>query len=161
MKKTLVIFANSIKHNQYCVAGKDIVSKKWIRPVADKKGNELSYEQTKVRNPYGVFQVKVLQKVKMFFTDAMPLPNQPENYIVSDKLWIQEFRITRNEVKLFLDNPSALWIDKTTENDRISYNLIKSGKLTISQSLYLIYVEKIHKYSEVYYQRDLLRFHKQ
>lgn len=42
MVKTIVVLAKSIKHGKYCVAGKDINSNEWVRPVLDRSGAELS-----------------------------------------------------------------------------------------------------------------------
>ena len=40
MRKVIVVFANSVKHGKHCVAGKDVQSKKWIRPVSNAEGAE-------------------------------------------------------------------------------------------------------------------------
>ena len=146
MVKTIVIFANSVKHHQHCVAGKDVVTKKWIRPVGDENGCELTHEQTKSINPYGTFSTKILQKVKITFVKHAPLINQPENYIISDKIWEQNYTLDPKEIINYIDNPTNLWIDNTCNNDRINYHLIENGTINIEQSLYLIQVKKIHIY---------------
>ena len=143
MNKTLVIFANSVKHHQHCVAGKDILSKEWIRPVGDKNGCELKDEQTKYQNPYGKYLVKPLQKMNIEFLQKAPLKQQPENYIISNKIWEQNYKIEREEIESFLDNPSNLWLDGISKNDRVNYQLIQNNKIQITQSLYLIKVNNL------------------
>jgi len=143
MNKTLVIFANSVKHHQHCVAGKDILSKEWIRPVGDKNGCELKDEQTKYQNPYGKYLVKPLQKMNIEFLQKAPLKQQPENYIISNKIWEQNYKIEREEIENFLDNPSNLWLDGISKNDRVNYQLIQNNKIQITQSLYLIKVNNL------------------
>ena len=143
MNKTLVIFANSVKHHQHCVAGKDILTKEWIRPVGDKNGCELKDEQTKYKNPYGKFSVKPLQKMEIEFLKKAPLKQQPENYIISNKIWEQNYIIEREEIENFLDNPSNLWLDGISKNDRVNYQLIQNNKIQITQSLYLIKVNDL------------------
>lgn len=142
MRKTLVILANSVKHGQHCVAGKDIVSNKWIRPVNDENGGELSHQQTKCKNPHGVFPVSVLQKIEIDFSKAAPLINQPENYIITNEIWIQKYKIGRNELKSYLDNPEILWSNKSSsgigQNDRVDYDQIANRNVVIEQSLYLV-----------------------
>ena len=140
MKKTLVIFANSVKHHQHCVAGKDISTKEWIRPVGDKNGCELKDEQTKYQNKYGKYLVKPLQKMEIEFLEQVPLKHQPENYIVSNKIWEQNYKIDREDIENFLDNPNDLWLDGVSINDRVNYQLIQNGNIQITQSLYLIKV---------------------
>ena len=143
MKKTLVIFANSVKHHQHCVAGKDISTKEWIRPVGDKNGCELKDEQTKYQNKYGKYLVKPLQKMKIEFLEQAPLKHQPENYIISNKIWEQNYKINREDIENFLDNPNDLWLDGVSINDRVSYQLIQNGDMEITQSLYLIKVNSL------------------
>lgn len=146
MKKTIVIFANSVKHHQHCVAGKDILTKEWIRPVADENGTELKDEQTKYKNPHGQFLAKPLQKMEIEFLKQISLAHQPDNYVIADKIWEQKYKIELDEIKNYIDNPDNLWLDGISSSDRISYHLIQNESLKISQSLYLIQVEKIHIY---------------
>lgn len=143
MNKTLIIFANSVKHHQHCVAGKDILTKEWIRPVGDKNGCELKDEQTKYQNPHGKYLVKPLQKMNIEFLQKAPLKHQPENYIISNKIWEQNYKIEREEIENFLDNPSNLWLDGISKNDRVNYQLIQNNKIQITQSLYLIKVNDL------------------
>ena len=44
MLKKVVIFANSVKHKQHCVAGKLLISGQWqwVRLVADSAGSALA-----------------------------------------------------------------------------------------------------------------------
>jgi hypothetical protein len=146
MEKTIVIFANSVKHHQHCVAGKDIITKEWIRPVGDENGCELQDEQTKYKNKYGKYFAKPLQKMKIKFVKKSPLLNQPENHIVSDDIWIQNYKIDHSEIVNYLDSPPNLWIDNISPNDRVDYQLIQKQTIKITQSLYLIQVKKIHIY---------------
>lgn len=143
MIKTLVIFANSVKHKQHCVAGKDANTKKWIRPVADSNGCELSDEQTMYNNKYGRYLVKPLQKMKIEFNNHAPLLHQPENYVTSDMLWQQDYKIERDEIVNYLDHPKNLWLDGVSNNDRVKYALIQNRVISITQSLYLVQVEDL------------------
>jgi len=142
MKKTIVILANSVKHGQHCVAGKDIVTKQWIRPVKDINGSELTHEQAKCRNPYGIFPICVLQKIEMGFLRKAPLINQPENFVITDEIWSQTYKIDRNELHSYLDYPDILWSNECSssngENDRVDYDEITNENIVIEQSLYLI-----------------------
>lgn len=146
MNKTLVIFTNSVKHHQHCIAGKDILTNEWIRPVGDSSGCELTDEQTKYQNPHGRYLARPLQKMSIEFIEHAPLINQPENYVVSNKIWTQNYKIERDEIGNFLDNPNNLWIDGAARNDRVSFALIQNKTLIITQSLYLIKLDKIHIY---------------
>lgn len=51
MYKTVLILAKPIKHSGYCVAGKELTAKNWIRFVGDIAGKELSTAQIKYKTP--------------------------------------------------------------------------------------------------------------
>jgi hypothetical protein len=143
MKKTIVIFANSIKHHKHCVAGKCIVTGQWVRPVSDISGTELSNEQSKYTNKYGNYMVKPKQKIEMNFQSHAPLLHQPDNYLIDNSQWQQRFKIEDNEISQFLDTPSSLW----GNSNHIPYNLIASKEVIISQSLYLIQTKDLTLYT--------------
>lgn len=144
MIKTIVIFANSVKHGSHCIAGKTIDTKEWIRPVGDENGRELSDEEIIVQNPYGKFEAKPLQKVKIEFIKQVPLKNQPENYLISNKTWQQNFKISFLQIKEFEDKVDNLWLyGNFNKNDKISFDLIKNNQIIIKNSLSLIWVDKL------------------
>ena len=140
MIETLVVLANSVKHGQHCVAGKTVNGRNWIRPVADNNSKELDHEQAKYRNPYGRYLVKPLQKIQMEFSSHVPLAHQPENYLISDKEWIQNYNITIQEIPNYLDDPKTLW----GNGHAVDSYVITSGIQNINQSLYLIEVQNLN-----------------
>ena len=142
MKKTVVIFANSIKHGKHCVAGKCINTKQWIRPVSDTSGTELTNEQSKYKNNYGEFVVKPKQNIVMNFKSHSPLINQPDNYLIDNTQWTQQYKITDSEIAQYLDRPESLW----GESNLIPYSEISSGQIAISQSLYLVEIQDLNLY---------------
>jgi len=105
----VVILANSIKHQQHCVAGKCSANGQWVRPVANPTGAELSHEQEQCQNPYGLFRAKPLQKIFMSFSAHAPLPHQPENHVTDGSRWRQNYRIRDAELEQYLDYPDDLW----------------------------------------------------
>ncbi|MCF6258498.1 MAG: hypothetical protein L3K25_19760 [Gammaproteobacteria bacterium] len=147
--KTIVILANSLKHSQHCVAGKCIVTKKWLRPVADARGSELSHAQVVYENPHGKFTAKPKQKIIIGLGSHAPLPNQPENYIVDNSVWQQNYSISDDELRHYLDMPDNLW----GEGDRVPYPKIVSGSIAINQSLYLIKVDNLSLYKNQHNKR--------
>ncbi|MBS9723760.1 hypothetical protein EGJ43_11770 [Stutzerimonas stutzeri] len=139
----IVILANSVKHRQHCVAGKCMHTGRWIRPVSNPQGAELSHEQAKYQNPYGTYGVKPLQRIRMAFSQHVPLPHQPENYLIDGSLWRQNFSIGLEDLPRYLDQPVDIWGD----GNRVQHALITSGIYTVSQSLYLIHVDGLNLYS--------------
>lgn len=145
----VVVLANSVKHQQHCVAGKCIANGQWVRPVSNADGAELSHAQALCKNPYGQFNVKPLQKVIMSFSTHAPLSHQPENYVIDGSVWRQNFGISVGELDNYLDTPNDIW----GGTDRVSHASIVSGHISIEQSLYLIAVENLHLYKNQYDRR--------
>lgn len=140
-EKTLVILANSVKHHQHCVAGKDISTKKWIRPVSNDTGEALSNEQSSYTNKGSDWLVKPLDKIKMKFSKHAPLTQQPENYLISEERWASNFKIEIKELAQYVDQPENIWLDTSTNTNRVTSSLITSKKIVIAQSLYLIKID--------------------
>ena len=145
----LIVFANSVKHGQHCVAGKDIQSGKWIRPVSDANGAALSHNQVKYQNPYGIYTVKPLQRILMSFSAHAPLPHQPENHIIDKTPWRQNYSISKRAIEDYLDSPEDLW----GKSDRVPHIDIVSGREPIEQSLYLIPAHHLHLYRNTFNSR--------
>ena len=143
MKKVIVVFANSVKHGKHCVAGKDVRTGNWIRPVSDLTGAELNDDQCKCTNPYGKYMVKPLQKVEIEVVAHSPLPNQPENYLVGSSEWTQQYKIEPSEVVNYLDNPETLW----GVGNSIALSDIENTTVQILQSLYLVKVNNLTLYT--------------
>jgi len=145
----IIVLANSVKHNQHCVAGKLLDNSQWVRPVSNAQGGELSDEQARIQNPHGVFYVKPLQKIYMGLSSHAPLINQPENYITDNTIWRQNYRIEVNDLVNYLDTPVDIW----GQTDRVSFSLIQSGSIKIDQSLYLLKISSLNLYKTQYNKR--------
>lgn len=142
MRKVIVVFANSVKHGKHCVAGKDVQTKQWIRPVGDSAGAELDHNQCACVNPYGKYTVKPLQKVDIDLSAHSPLENQPENFLVGSGEWTQRYKIEPHEVAHYLDTPDTLW----GTGNRVDFSQIENGTINIEQSLYLVKVVDLEIY---------------
>ena len=80
MTKEIVVFANSVKHGNSCVAGKCTETGKWIRPVSNNNGGEILVEQTVKASGY---RLKILDKVKIDLSHHAPLNHQTENHVIN------------------------------------------------------------------------------
>lgn len=140
----IVILANSVKHGQHCVAGKCINTGRWIRPVSNAQGAELSHEQVKYQNPYGTYVVKPLQKIRMAFSQYVPLPHQPENHLIDGNLWQQNYSIELVDLHNYLDQPDDIW----GQDNRVQHALITSGSYNVPQSLYLVQVNELSLHTD-------------
>ena len=135
----VVILAKSIKHKQYCVAGKCVANGVWVRPVASKDGAELQKSNVLISNNYGQFEAKPLQKVIMNFVQHAPLIFQPENFVVDGEPWRQNYKINLSDLEKYLDKPNDIW----GSGDKISAEAIRLGLMRIESSLYLLRVRNL------------------
>lgn len=142
MTRTVVVLADSYKHGEHCIAGKCVQTGQWIRPVSTPKGGQISDRQARSRNPYGIYPVKALQKVRMSFVEAAPLVNQPENFLIDNSEWQQNYTFAPNQLHTLLDQPESLW----GEGDRVCFERIRSQNISIEQSLYLVKVSALNLY---------------
>lgn len=138
----IVVLANSVKHGQHCVAGKCVHSGRWIRPVSNVHGAELSHDQARSENPFGIYPAKPLQKIKMGLSKHVPLLHQPENFLIDGSLWKQNFLIKVGELPKYLDDPADIWGD----GNRVLHAQIAMGRYNIDQSLYLVRVDGLNLY---------------
>ncbi|WP_248873194.1 hypothetical protein [Vibrio sp. ED002] len=141
-QSVIVVLANSIKHRQHCVAGKCVNTGRWIRPVSNLQGGELSHQQARVRNPHGTFNVKPLQKARVGLAHHAPLPHQPENYLIDNTAWIQNYSIDIGQLNTLVEVPADLW----GTGNRVEYASIVDRTYHVSQSLYLVRVEDLRLY---------------
>ena len=139
-KKTILILANSHRKGGRCIAGKDIHTKEWIRPVGNDNKHAL--------NSYEFKRYKTLQIMNIEILGAAQHKEiQPENYLIADEDWKENINEEKKNIEDFLDNPYNLWVfDNLSENDRVDYGLIESEKIIINQSLYLIKVSDLTVY---------------
>ena len=45
----------------------------------------------------------------MDLLENVPLLNQPENYLISDRTWVQNYSISEEEIWNYIDKPKNLW----------------------------------------------------
>ena len=84
-KVEMLCLANSIKHEQRCLAGVRLDTGGWIRPVSSWDGGALFEDQytTKCGTT-----VEPLDSVMMCFEEYAPLYHQPENWLIAkDESW--------------------------------------------------------------------------
>lgn len=135
--REIVALANSYKEGGYCLAGKDIYTKEWIRPVSDQNGGSLGILSK--NSAYG--NIKPLDLLELTLSRDVPTLSQPENKILSS---INSKKTTFDRAKLseLVDNPSNIWLygDK---QDRVSSVRFGGRNLGHTSSLYLIHARTI------------------
>jgi hypothetical protein len=137
---TILCLAKSRKYKQYCIAGKDLTTKEWIRPVSNTEHGELttqdiSYKDGDLPEMCHTIYLEMLCK--------KPQGYQSENCLIDTGYY---WRCDGDESDMdlfynlddFLDSPPTLWNNTSQSgggvNDRVSVPEISK----IKNSLYFI-----------------------
>lgn len=146
MKKILVILAKSAKYGNYCVAGIELSTNKWIRPIShDEKiadavtAAELTYADNS--------QAQILDVVEIDFED-MPVENavQPENFFFKNGTWKKFGRLTLADVEKICGFDTIDFIFYDTSR-RLELSTIDS--VDRKKSLLLLPIENISLVTEI------------
>ncbi len=129
----IVVLANSYKEGGLCLAGKDLSTKKWIRPVSNSHGGAL------LKSAYS--HISPLNIISMNLSQHIPLAEQPENFLISETKTNIHGSFPRPALDNLIDSPSSIWMYGSRQ-DRVTPEEISSYQAT-HQSLYLIKVEKL------------------
>jgi hypothetical protein len=70
MKKDIVILAKSSKHSDFCIAGIDIETLEWIRPISDNDLTEGAVPREDIRYESGG-EINLFDIVRINFKEAM------------------------------------------------------------------------------------------
>lgn len=151
--KFIVVLANSVKSGGRCLAGKEVFQNGknwkiggWIRPVATKEGGELSiYRMSQALG----HDPELLEVIEIPFAKAVPLPYQPENWLVETPLkadtWTSHGIFDWEVTPALLDKNPEMWYDPTDENRRVREGIPE--KMKKPSSLYFIKPDKINSVS--------------
>lgn len=142
--RKLVILAESAKFNNFCVAGVDIDTGEWIRPISEKIELEEAVPLEDLKYPDGS-QVELLDVAEIKFSDrSANNPIQPENFFYNPKyFWQKVGKVTLQDVidargfdfrdKIFFNNERSIFCaDVLKFPDRESLLLLPVKNLFIS-----------------------------
>jgi len=135
----IVALAKSWRDGGICFAGKDIVTKKWVRPVTASGAIPKDITQN----------IRLGDIVEINITTACPSLHQQENYYFSGNVWNKVGTYSKAQLKLFLDNPSSIWdYPGSVGADRVlPFDIQKYG---ISNSLLFISAPDANIYIDAY-----------
>jgi len=147
--RTLVVLAKSIKKGGFCIAGKDIETNNWVRPVKDTPftGTELCNLSNRT-DPIEIFDI-----VEMTFIKQNPKVYQPENELVDMNVkgrYLEEFQI--GHLETLIDGNQKDFLD-LVKNRSIHKDNIKG--LNLQNSLQLIRISNSNDARIIYYQPDI------
>lgn len=146
-----MILAKSSKYKGRCIAGIDLDSYEWVRPINN---------PDLMKNPYRVMEDKSIffpidfntycndqsgpelrDVVKICFKKKSPLKHQPENEMIDREKWIKKRKLPLSSLDTIAKKNSHDWIfnfKHKSETDRIPVEMIKPN----SKSLTLLHLNK-------------------
>ena len=101
--------ANSRKPPARCVAGLDLATGMWLRPVSDENNGGLSVNQALIQVDGRLRGIQPLDVVEFDKSQSLPGVGQPENVARGQGEWVYKRRLFTSElVGLFESNPYLL-----------------------------------------------------
>ena len=134
-----ICLANSYKLRGRCVAGIRIDGKGWIRPVGPSSSGELYYNHYRLDDGS---EPQLLDVIEVDLDRPIPLPHQPENYLISESRWrLLERPASRrylNSLESHIVQEPALF---GNYSDRVAFEIFTDNPA--DSSLVLIQPEKL------------------
>ncbi len=121
-QKTIVCLAKWVKHGGYCIAGKEVEARTWIRPVSNREDEEIRPEECAFESSAGP---NLFDIVSVSFLEPRPRSYQSENHLIdTGHHWKKKGKATwSNLIELADDISGPLWLNGYSSyygtNDRI------------------------------------------
>ena len=139
--KRIVCLANSRKLSGRCVAGKEIGTNCWIRPVSDRENGEVSEYERQYEDGTDPL---VLDIIDVPLLEAHPKDFQQENWLLDpDRYWRRVRRVRWSELTRLVDPAEPLWIDGSHTSEGVSDKIALQLMANVHSSLRLIQVEHL------------------
>lgn len=127
--------ANSRRLQGRCVAGRDIKTNEWIRPVSSAETLTIDQIKLKDRSIPGLLDI-----IKIPCKERVPIFCQPENILIEKGVW-EKLGIYDKKIDNLCDYPKTLWWNDKPAQDRIDEEFLKKNK--VGQSLSFIKPDSI------------------
>jgi hypothetical protein len=151
--RDIVILANSRRMGGHCIAGKDLDTGEWVRPI-----NHGNFERRDMSafNDHDLLKMygrsdgpQLLECVRIGFFKACPSPCQPENEYIDKKPWKSIGMFETDDFAKILDDGSPQWLGRkdilADGLDRISGDFIEKHPLSSS----LVFLKLRHSKNEM------------
>ena len=137
--RRIVCLANSRKVSGRCLAGKEVESGRWLRPVSARPAGEISEEERRYEDGTSA---QVLDLIDIPIIGPTVSGHQMENYLIDpEAYWTRVGSMPRSGLPGFLDHPESLWKNGDSSmngrNDRVRIDAATEH----AGSLYLIVPE--------------------
>ncbi|MCK8824342.1 dual OB domain-containing protein [Fuchsiella alkaliacetigena] len=140
MRREIICLANSRKKSGRCIAGIDVETGEWIRPINSSGGalslNQIAYKNGSLPEKLDIISIPLLKHQPSYY--------QPENFIIGNGNWIKEgsfafsklSNLTQSKNLLLFNNRDSVSKDELEEinfNKRYSLILIQPENVTFEK----------------------------
>ena len=140
MKKLIVILAKSAKYGDYCVAGIELATNKWIRPISRNEETQDAVPAAALTYADNT-EAQILDIVQIDFEDTrVENEIQPENYFFAGDTWKKFGRWTLADFEKFcgFDSTDFIFYDTSRRIEPAALNFVTRRK-----SLMILPIENI------------------
>ena len=147
--RDIVILANSRRHGAHCIAGKDLTTGEWIRPITifgKGRDDPDAFSDDDLRKITGDSSgPKLLDCVRIGFGSICGTNCQPENCFIEGNSWKKFSQYPRDQLSNLVDISGYCFLGKNDQyTDRIPVSDVKSTPLNCSLNLIKLNREKNH-----------------
>lgn len=141
--KQILCLANSRKHNESCVAGREVIGRgvgAWVRPVSARAGHGVStVEQTLVDGSLPA----VLDVITISFSEYAPADYQTENWLLDPaERWERTGRWTYDDAVGVVEHPATLWTNDGSSSVGIHDRVPVEDLSNFDHSITLVQVQE-------------------
>lgn len=138
--------ANSYKQSERCIAGVDIETGEWIRPVSDREDRAITWAMRTINGQ----EPEILDVLEIPLEDYGPDEGcQPENRLLKEGCWKKIGRITKQELLEYCEDDSVILHNN---EDRVEPSFFKEISKDDWKSLQLVHNTKV-KFCRHWYNR--------
>ncbi len=114
--REIVILANSRRHGGHCIAGKDLTTGQWIRPInigSSARDDPATFREDDLDRLFGdAFGPKLLDCVRIEYGESCPASYQPENISISGGVWERLKSFPRARLPSLEDRAPMVWLGR-------------------------------------------------
>lgn len=148
--RKIVILANSRKHSGSCIAGIDLKSGKWVRPINNpirKRSDPTAFKDADFIKLCGdSFGPQLLDCYSIKFSKRIPSINQPENELIEREEWRFSQRLPLKYLENLISPDPCEWMYNPK-----SISKIEMESNPVSSSLTLLHLNEADNEPKVYY----------
>lgn len=141
MEKKFVCLANSRKHLEHCIAGREIsdgITQSWFRPISERPSHGISLDERKYQNQT---EPTLGDIISLTTKNHVPHEFQTENWVFDKGYWWEKHGVADwDYIKGLAENPPTLWLNGSSTHEGLNDQISHQNAKTLNTSLCMIHV---------------------